>query len=271
MQLILLIPLLFAQADASADEKARIEYLRKTYQADAERYEFQRGGEKMTPLELVEKPVMRWSQDDDWSGDVFVWTHDGAPEIIGCMLSGPGEGGKRLVFHEFHLLAPKPIAPLVLQTKRRWEPKEGIARDPVPGAPEPAATAAGRLTQMRQMMRQFTAHMDADNSNWELRALPQPLYRYGDEKSEIVDGALFTYVWSKGTDPEVILLLECLKQEGKQGWYFAPIRFSNRALWLKHDDKEVWRVEGYHEPKADSTDKNYTTNYVRTIPNIPEP
>jgi hypothetical protein len=271
MQLILLIPLLLAQADASADEKSRIEYLRKTYQADAERYEFQRGGEKMTPLQLVGKPVMRWSQDDDWSGDVFVWTHDGAPEIIGCMLSGPGEGGKRLVFHEFHLLAPKPIAPLVLQTKRRWEPKERIARDPVPGAPEPAATAAGRLTQMRQMMRQFTAHMDADNSHWELRALPQPLYRYGDEKSEIVDGALFTYVWSKGTDPEVILLLECLKQAGKQGWYFAPIRFSNRALWLKHDDKEVWRVEGYHEPKADSTDKNYTTNYVRTIPNTPEP
>jgi hypothetical protein len=213
-----------------------IDYLRRSYRADAEKYEFHHDSERKHPLTMVEKPIMRWANDDDWSGDVFVWTYSGRPEVVGCILSGPGGKTNRLVFHEFHLLAEKPIAATDLQTRRRWEPKAGLSPSPIPDAPKPAATAVARLTQMRDLSRAFTAHMSADG-DWELRLLPQPLFRYGDEKGDIVDGALFAYVWTKGTDPEVILLVECRKTDRGLAWHFAPVRFSNRSLWLKNHQK----------------------------------
>jgi hypothetical protein len=244
------------------------EYLRESYHADAAKYVFHHDDAGQQPLKLVEKPIMRWANDDDWSGDVYVWTHAGRPEVVGCMLSGPSGEANRNVFHEFHLLAKDPIGPADLLTKRRWMPKQGLELITVADAPEPAKTSAGRLLQMRQISRKFTAHMEADG-RWELRLLPQPLFRYGDDKSEVVDGALFCYVWTKGTDPEVMLLLECRKIEGKLTWQFAPVRFSNRQVWLEYDGQEMWRAESHREPAGNATDLVYTTAYARTMPRQP--
>src|SRR5262245_44251885 len=71
------------------------------YRTDAEKYALFADSEHKQPLKLVEKPVMKWANDDDWSGDVFLWTRSGLPAVIGCMLSGPGDGDSRLMFHEF--------------------------------------------------------------------------------------------------------------------------------------------------------------------------
>ena len=240
------------------------ESIQQLYRQDAEKYLFETGDEKPQALKLVEKPIMRWSNDDDWSGDVFMWTNKGVPAVVGCILSGPSGETNRIVFHEFHLLADKPLAPIDLLTKRKWQPKEGLARIPVADAPKPAPAAGARLAQMRQLSRKFTAHMEADGT-WELRLLSQPLYRYGDEDTEVVDGALFAYVWTKGTDPEVLLLLECRKHGKELVWTYAPVRFSNRQVWLKYEDKEAWRVAGHKEPGT-ATDLLYTTAYARTVP-----
>jgi hypothetical protein len=210
---------------------------------------------------------LRWATDDDWSCDVFVWTHKGRPEVIGCILSGPGNDAQRLLFHEFHLLAEKPIAPTQLLTPHTWEPKDGVALRPVKDAPPPAKTAAARLTQMRQLSREFTAHMEA-NGEWALRLLPQPLLRFGDDNGDVIDGSLFAWVWPKGTDPELILLLECRKTDTGPAWHFTPIRFSNRPLWLKRGGEEVWRVDTHREPKG-PTDLVYTTDFARNIPREP--
>ena len=50
----------------------------------------------------------------------------------------------------------------------------------------------------------------------ELRLLPQPLYRYepNDGDSPMVDGAVFGYVWTIGTDPEVLLVVEARRAGG---------------------------------------------------------
>jgi hypothetical protein len=266
---------LLAQPSAGGGDQTappdKLDAVRAEYLADAQKYVFHHDAEREQPLSLLEKPVMRWANDDDWSGDVFVWTHAGRPEVIGCILSGPG--ASRPVFHEFHLLADQPIAPVDLQTRRRWQPAKGLARAPVPDAPEPAESATGRLTQMRQMARDFTGHMEAGGS-WELRLLPQPLYRYGeerdgdehrgDEKPSVVDGALFTYVWTKGTDPELILLLECSKSEEGPAWHFAPVQFSNRPLRLEHKGKEVWAAASHQEPSGTNATV-YTTAYARAM------
>ncbi|HEX5104150.1 MAG TPA: hypothetical protein VFV87_10085 [Pirellulaceae bacterium] len=248
-------------APADRHDPVRAEYL-----ADAQRCLFHHDAQKQHELELIEKPVMRWATDDDWSGDVFVWTRESLPEVVGCILSGPGNAG-RPVYHEFHVLGEQPIAPITLQTRRLWQPSEGLKRLPVPEAPTPAETAAGRLVQMRQMARDFTAHMEADGT-WELRLLPQPVFRYRSESAGVTDGALFTYVWSKGTDPELVLLLECRMADKGPNWHFAPLRLSTRELWLQHHESEVWHVAAHQEPQTETT-MIYTTAYARTMATPP--
>lgn len=123
---------------------------------------------------------------------------------------------------------------------------------------------------MREIARGFNAYMWADNTT-ELRLLPQPLMRYGDADGEVVDGALFAYVWTKGTDPEFILLVECSRDDQELAWRFAPVRFSNRGVWLKCGEKDIWGVEGHSEPSGKATTLVYTTAYAHSIPREQKP
>jgi hypothetical protein len=267
-----------------AKPRTEADHLHDVYRAEAEKHAFFLDAEERQPLALVDHSIMSWSNDGQWSGGVFLWTSAGRPAIIGCMLSGPGAKGLRYVYDEFHLVADKPIAPAELQTRRSWSPEKGLAVKPLTGAPPPAASAPARLTQMRKISRDFTAHMQANFAS-ELRLLPQPLFRYGagdgrkaastddglevrptGEQADVLDGALFTYVWTLGTDPELILLLECRRTAEGFAWHYASVRFSNRALWLKHDGREVWRVEAHQEPAEAKTSLLYTTAFSRSIP-----
>lgn len=258
---------LLVKAHADEPSKPATDPLREVYREDAEKCQFTTGDGE--PLKLIKEPIMRWTNDGDWSGDVFVWAHKGRPEVVGCLLSGPGGSDSRFIWHEFHLLAEKPIAPAIIQDGRRWAPAEGLKTQPVADAPRPAKRAGARLVQMREIARGFSAYMWADNTT-ELRLLPQPLMRYGDAQSEVLDGALFAYVWTKGTDPELILLVECRQDDREPAWCFAPVRFSNRGVWLKRGEKDVWGVESHTEPSEKQTNLIYTTGFARAIPK-PEP
>ena len=250
---------------AESASPAAADSLRAAYREDAAKYDFFADEGRTMRLTLVEKPVMAWSTDDDWSGDLFVWTLGSQPAVIGCILSGPA-GASRSVFHEFHLLSPEPIAAADLQTRRHWQPTEGLTRMLVEGAPQPAESSAARLTQMRRLARALTFRMEADGP-WELRLLSQPLHRFGDADGPVIDGGLFAYVWPKGTDPEAILLLECRRTDaGGLAWHYAPVRFTTRPVWLSLGDKELWRVESHGEPRGETNTGMYTTDFARTIP-----
>jgi len=270
MSLIAVAICLLAQPATSPDTgTGSLESVRAEYRSDAEKYEFFADTAHKEPLQWMAKPIMRWSSLKDYSGDVFVWTKDGLPLVVGCMLSGPNGERGRNVSHEFHLLADEPIAPIDLATRKRWQPESGLRRLPINGAPTPAAAAAGRLTQMRQISRSFAVHMEAVNGTWELRLLPQPIFRYGNEITGVMDGALFAYVWTTGTDPEFILLLESRKTEKVPAWCFAPVQFTNRPLALDHNGREVWRIAAHKEP-AQQSSLPYTTGFVRNF-TIPDP
>lgn len=249
--------------DAKASQKA--DAIRSFYAETAAKYEFFRDADKKEPLKLVTTPVFKWSTDDDWSGDVFVWTFAQRPEMIGCILSGPKNENTRDAYQEFHLLGEKPIASADMLSRFRWAPVAGLETRPVAGTAAPAETAQLRLTQMRQILRDFTGYMEA-NGEWELRPLPQPLMRYQPVDSDVVDGALFAYIWPKGTDPELILLLECRKTATGLEWRYAPARFSTRALWLKHAGKEVWRGESLVHANNSNPAKSYVSASIGTVP-----
>jgi hypothetical protein len=149
----------------------------------------------------------------------------------------------------------------------------GIRLEPVPDAPEPARNATLRLAQMRDLARRFTSQVDRENTRWEMRLLPQPIYRYelADENAPVVDGAIFAFVWTAGTDPELLLVIEARRTDQQTQWYYAPARFTNREVWLKYRDKEVWRADAASVGIFDGvTSKPYGAFSVKAIANPDE-
>jgi len=263
--LILLSLLAGADSPTDAADKPKAEATQNYYAETAARYEFYRDAKKQERLTLVTTPVFKWATDDDWSGDVFVWTYAQRPEMIGCILSGPKDKKSRDSYQEFHLLGERPVSNADMLGRFRWTPAEGLKLRSVEGAPPPAETAPLRLAQMRQILRDFTASMQA-NGEWELRLLPQPLLRYQSTDDVVVDGALFTFIWPKGTDPELILLLECRKTQNGNEWFYAPVRFSTRELWLKYREKEVWRGPSLVHENNSNPLKSYVSAAIETVP-----
>jgi len=197
-------------------------------------------------LERKKEPVFEWSNpvvEGLHQGVIFLWLRDGRPAALGDIFSHPMPGWKgRKVLHEFlaldrdKLLVSRPSGAL-----NEWKPEAGLAREVLPDAGMPAATREARLVQMRQLAQQFTGHsIDNERKRWELRLLPTPLYRYPEAKSGVIDGALFAWTSSAGTDPEVLLLIEASQMGDKTRWEYACGRFGIISMYMQHQGKEVW-------------------------------
>jgi hypothetical protein len=243
-------------------EKESMSPLREQYQLAAKKYEFFLDKDHKVPLVLQPKPILQWSSDNDWSGDVFVWTAHGRPQVVGCILSSPTKP-ERTEIHEFHTVSAEPLAPAEMAAKYRWAPKAGVEFQKLDGGP--AATAAGRLPQMRAISRELHASMQADGK-YELRLLPQPLLRYQPTEGDVVDGTLFSWVWAgRGTDPELIVALECHRTPQGLEWRYAPLRFTTREVWLTHSDREIWRAPVHREEGKEVCTSLYTTRRAGRI------
>jgi hypothetical protein len=196
-------------------------------------------------LELKKEPLLEWSnpvRSGVQQGVVVVWLRDGRPAALGSIFSQPDPNlpGRR-VLHEFHALDREKLLVTRPEALNEWKPEGGVARKELADAPAPAATAAARFLQMRKVAQEFTGHeTEGEAEKWDLRLLPTPLYRYPAAKTGVIDGALFTLVSTAGTDPEVLLLIEAKEEGGKLRWEYACGRFSDRNLYVRRNDKEVW-------------------------------
>jgi hypothetical protein len=74
-------------------------------------------------------------------------------------------------------------------------------------AKDDAATQLATGAKRKQLLK----IKDGQERRWELRLLPHPLYRYESTDPDVVDGALFAFVTSAGTDPEALLAIEARK------------------------------------------------------------
>jgi hypothetical protein len=258
--LILFLALQGQAADVpKLDEKQLVKLLEPHYQQQAAAYEFFLDEARQQKLEIVEKPVMRWTADGN-SGAVWVWTRQGRAEAVGCLGAYVNSMGKLEGFHEFHSLTLKPLQKVEIGTVRTWESgKPGVELKLVASADEPAATDKLRLIQMRNLAREFTAQMRSNKQTHLLRLTPTPLYRFQSTNPDVLDGALFSFLWDNGTDPEFLLLLEARKTTDGHHWRYAPVRFTWRELWLTHNDQEVWRVPEHSEFR---TSRILRDNYV---------
>jgi hypothetical protein len=218
--------------------------LLELHTSDAASFAIFRDAARTQKLELVREPVYRWTnptRSRGQTGDVFVWTYRGRPEVIGSIFSHPWQDGERMMCHELHSLSPVVLV-VDRQGPEQWAPQAaGVDYKPVEGAPTPADKPAARLAQIRTLAREFTGRsMNGEGQTWELRLLPQPLYRYASIESDVLDGAVFALVSSAGTDPEIVLVLEARASQSIRQWVFAAARFSDLNLWLSHKNHEVW-------------------------------
>jgi hypothetical protein len=269
-----------ANHDPAAQQGARMrrQRLLEIYATEAAGYTIYRDASRKDRVELRPEPVYVWTnpvRGGGQDGAVYVWTCRGRVEVLGTFFSFPATG-RRHLSHEFHSLSLS-----VLDVQRQgthaatWTPvAPGIEIAPIPGAPGPGRSAPERLAQMRTLTYDFSAATkDHQERRWELRLLPQRLYRYESTDPDVVDGALFAFVTSAGTDPEALLVIEARKPSHTDGavWHYAIARFTDQQLWVRHLGKEVFSAPlilydvPYHDPKH-----RYRAFTDRDIPPVEE-
>ncbi len=209
------------------------------------------------PLELVPDPLITFENpvSQMWDGYMFVWTARGRPAAaLKCYYHSVNKRWGRT----FVSLATERIEMAADGTKL-WRPEvAGLSFAPLPGGPPVAADARRRLAQMRDIARRFEM-VDQwglkDPTEWRLRLLPAPLYRYEVAKEEVIDGALFGYVVNS---PEALVLIEARKTEKELAWFYAVARFTRFAVTVSLDGKQIadfprleaWPPTGvyFHDP-----------------------
>jgi hypothetical protein len=220
--------------DESAERAATLARLTRI----VESYSISIGDDRTEPLELVKSPLLHYSDQVSPVNDglVFAWTKAGRPEAV--MALHPGTQGNTWI--EFKSLSLSPLT-AVRQGHVEWRPRTpGVDFQPLKdvAAPEPTDDRK-RLTQMRSMLRPFTASVwDNVNGSQPLRLLPQPLFRYAQPERGILDGALFAFVLS--TNPELLLVVEAQTIDDKPEWMYSIARFTGRRTELRFEDRPIW-------------------------------
>lgn len=173
-------------------------------------------------------------------GGVFLFISQGRPEVAVSIFKVYSPGTP-FVVHELTSLSGQRVVAERDRTREWYPDRAGIERRPVSDAPRPAATARGRLAQMRAMSRQFAANKtDGNRRTTELRLLSKPLYRYDSSDPAVTDGALFAF--ADGTDPEVLVLLEARRSGDADQWVFATARLNILHVELFHQKRKVWEA-----------------------------
>jgi len=248
---------LFLVAQVPADEAALKEILYPFYAREAAGYEIFRDEDRKERLEVRKQPVLTWTNAENYMGAVFIWEFGGRPEMIGCIGSHQNRPTSSNVFHELHSLSLKPLGPVAFGGgKQVWQvTKPGVQLAAIDRVPAPGDSERSRLVQMRNVAREFRGWMKDGADVTELRLLPQPIVRYSAPDQGVRDGAIFAMVW-KGTDPEILCIIEDRKDDSGSRWHSALVRFNFREMWVERNDKEVWRVG------VTSRSENYITAVV---------
>lgn len=231
-----------ADDDSAADENART-VLQMLIDQSLDEFKLQGGPRLDQPLTLEARS--RWDNNarGSASGLTGIYTLDGRAAAVVCVYPWSGN-----LVHDFGSLSRGKL------TAERdgasfWSPQEpGVSFQRVTSVTPPSESRSARLLQLKELaQRRFSAQLvgwEADDSDrQELRLLPRPLYRYEGTSGEAIDGAVFAYVM--GVDPEVLLVIEALQQDGEPRWEYAFVRRSSGELRGRLDDSVVWRAERY--------------------------
>ncbi len=230
-------------SDEKADEAYRASQLNRM-KSIAEKFEVEAAlGAKPVMSKLMSNPLLKYNDSTrrNHESTLWLWTERELPSALMAVEFYPNSPrGPRWLF-EIVSLSNSKIG-VARGGDWKWQAKQpGVIRKPVPGDLTPAEKPALRLAQARQIRQRFAAHeKEGTDGRLELRALSTPLYRYADEQTGVIDGAVFAF--ANGTNPEVLLLLEAQRDAAtKQAvWTYGFAQMTGAEVYASLDDREVW-------------------------------
>jgi len=227
------------------------------YRDVAKQYRATLGGDAGNP-QLRDQAIFDWSSINEYHGAVFAWMERDRPSMIATIFSFPMSDGKqRLVVHEFASFAEADLA-VAGPGGIVWKPPRLTALTRVPDASTPPTSASLLRLHCRRLAADFSASLNRRGERWDLRLLPTPLIEYQQPLSEIMGGGLFGFV-GYSTDPEILLLLEARQSVDGPSWYFHPVRFSDKSLYLHYRNNPIWHSlrSGHGSDGPDTDDPLY--------------
>jgi hypothetical protein len=201
-------------------------------------------GATLQQAKLVEEPIFRYSdpQRQILDGTMWVWTIDDLPvmtmKLECCSLPEPE---RRWLFNVGSTSTK--LIEVKWPFEHKFESKKpGMKFQPLEAGPKLAESRSGKLLQLKQLSRKFSATMlgtTGPDDKSEMRMLPTPLFRYSSKSGQIADGAMFG-LSATGTNPDAIVAIQW-RDKGTTGhWEFACMGTTNGGLQIRLDDTEVW-------------------------------
>lgn len=209
-------------------------------------YELSPASDRTQPFERVAEPVTQHVQNvrGNATGSVYIWRDDaGRPVAVCDVFFLPGPGTSYGLYDEWHSLTSASLTAR-WNGSTRWSPQEpGLKWAAIPDAGRPAASAARRNLQLRQLSRRFAARITTrQGERYELRMLPTPIFQFETKATnESLGGGLFAFC--QGNDPETLLIIEARTHDDGDRWEYAAAEFSNRPQFLDLDGKTVWEAD----------------------------
>jgi len=215
-------------------------------------------------LPLSEEPVLRYTDSTrkTYESALWVWGK-GRPAAIMAIEYYPGEQGESRWLYEIASLSTERIS-ASRGSEIDWTAKSpGLELQAVPEGPIADEDAAGRLIQIRQIQRRFTAFDYSEaRGRLELRPLTRPLHRYTDSDHKVIDGAIVAF--ANGTNPEVLLTLEAAADsDGRPRWKFSLAQMTGEAVTVLLDGQEICFRDSATSPTEKSS---YINGYLTQDP-----
>lgn len=204
-------------------------------------------GDEKTETKLVAQPMFRYSDQARFILDATLWgwTHNGRPVAV-CKMEGyrgnTATGGKPRWLYNYSSFSTGLIE-AEWNFGHRWSAKKpALKLATLPNGPTPSESKAGRMRQLKELSRRFSATMFVPvvDRKQEMRLLSRPIYRYSHPDSGLRDGAVFGLT-NYGTNPDALFVIELhQKKTSTPTWKYGFVGMTQGALSVRLDDKEVW-------------------------------
>jgi len=174
-------------------------------------------------------------------GSIFIWTKDERPQVVGGVWSTRTDATQRRVNLSLHSLSDAASLEARRGKELIWNPTTpGIQciKLPATKSRKPHAQAS----YIRSVVRSLDFLYDTQNTNTPQRTIEtqtQPVYRYSNE--QVTHGAV--YIAFSAWDPELSVLIENRKLGTESGWHIAFARYSEAAIRVLQDGKELWKCD----------------------------